>query len=260
MRKMQTTSNDAIKNTLEKHRSARETRQDRDHEGGGLGDHRSGLLQDGHRTPRRSTEARERARSAAEPAKHRHPFHGMKTAQRRMKKQAHARSTKFVVFSNIMSESEKVWFDLRPKAMGKTRPCPIGELCSESSESSSALDATMASCTKRVTASQSTHRSEWSRSSETKHRHKGSRRSGADQTREGGIPCSLCAKCGRVGRRCFACCSRDARDAEDNVLGREHERGRIRMTRQNVASTVTGDQGADNPLETDVDVRVTLFP
>ena len=53
---------------------------------------------------------------------------------------------------------------------------------------------------------------------------------------------------------------RDARDAEDNVLGREHERGRIRMTRQNVASTVTGDQGADNPLETDVDVRVTSPP
>ena len=104
----ETTSNDAIKNTLEKHRSARETRQDRDHEGGGLGDHRSGLLQDGHRTPRRSTEARERARSTAEPAKHRHPFHGMKTAQRRIKKQAHARSTKFVVFSNIMSESQKV--------------------------------------------------------------------------------------------------------------------------------------------------------
>ena len=63
-----------------------------------------------------------------------------------------------------------------------------------------------------------------------------------------------------MGRRCFTCCSRDARDAEDNVLGREHERGRIRMTRQNVASIVTGDQGADNPLETDVDVRVTSPP
>ena len=32
------------------------------------------------------------------------------------------------------------------------------------------------------------------------------------------------------------------------------------MTRQNVASTVTGDQGADSPLETDVDVRVTSPP
>ena len=45
--------------TLKKHscktRSARETRQDRDREGGGLGDHRSRLLQDAHRTPRRST-------------------------------------------------------------------------------------------------------------------------------------------------------------------------------------------------------------
>ena len=63
-----------------------------------------------------------------------------------------------------------------------------------------------------------------------------------------------------MGRRCFACCSRDARDAEDNVVGREHERVRIRMTLQNVASTVTGDQGADSPPETNVDVRVTRPP
>ena len=99
-----------------KNRSALETRQDRDHEGGGLGDHRCGLLQDAHRTPRRSTEAPERARIAAEPAKHRHPFHVMKTAQRRKKKQAHAWSTKFV-FSHVMSESEEVWFDVRRKAV-----------------------------------------------------------------------------------------------------------------------------------------------
>ena len=32
------------------------------------------------------------------------------------------------------------------------------------------------------------------------------------------------------------------------------------MTRQNVASTVTGDQLADSPRETDVDVRVTSPP
>ena len=32
------------------------------------------------------------------------------------------------------------------------------------------------------------------------------------------------------------------------------------MTRQNVASTVTGDKRADSPLETDVDVRVTSPP
>ena len=101
-----------------KKRSAREIRQDRDHEGGGLGDHRSRLLQDAPRSPRRSTEAPERARSAAEPAKHSHPFHARKTPQRRKKKQAHAWSTKFVVFSYIMSESEERWFDVRPKAVG----------------------------------------------------------------------------------------------------------------------------------------------
>ena len=32
------------------------------------------------------------------------------------------------------------------------------------------------------------------------------------------------------------------------------------MTRQNVASTVAGDLGADSPPETDVDVRVTSTP
>ena len=171
-----------------KNRNTRETRQDRDHEGGGLGDHRCGLLQDAHRTPRRSTEAPQRARIAAEPAKHRHPFRAMKTAQRRKKKQAHAWSTKFVVFFHVMSESEEVWFDVRRKAVGKKRHCPIDELCSESSESISALDVTMArwyeAFETRVTASQSTHRSEWSSSPETKLRQKGSRRWGVDQTRE----------------------------------------------------------------------------
>ena len=112
----------------------------------------------------------------------------------------------------------------------------------------------------RVTASLSTQRSELPSTSETKPRQKGSRRSGVDQTRERGIHCPPCAKCRSVGRRCFACCSRDARDAEDNVVGREHERVRIRMTRQNAVSTVTGDQGADSPPETDVDVRVTSLP
>ena len=124
-----------------KDRSVRETRQDRDHEGGGLGDHGGRLLQDAPRTPRRSTETPERARSAAQPAKHRHPFHAMKHTQRRKKKQAQARSTKFVVFSNVMSEFEEVWFDVRPKAVGKNRPCSIDEVCSESSESSSTFDA-----------------------------------------------------------------------------------------------------------------------
>ena len=132
------------KNTLAKNRSARETRQDRDREGGGLGDHRSGLLQGAPRSPRRSTETPERARSAAEPAKHRHPFHAMKTAQRKKKKQAHEWITKFVVFSCSMSESEDRWFDVRPKGVGKKRPGPIDDLCSESCESSSATGATMA--------------------------------------------------------------------------------------------------------------------
>ena len=80
-------------------------------------------------------------------------------------------STKFVVVSCIMSESEEWWFDVRRKAVGKKRPCPVDELCSESSESSSALDAMTArwyeAFETRVTASQSTHRSEWSSPSGT---------------------------------------------------------------------------------------------
>ena len=63
-------------------------------EGGVLGNHGGGLLQDAPRSPRRSTEAPERARSAAEPAKHRHTFHAKKTAQCRKKKRAHAWITK----------------------------------------------------------------------------------------------------------------------------------------------------------------------
>ena len=113
--------------------------------------------------------------------------------------------------------------------MGKKRPCPVDELCS-------ALDALTArwyeAFETRVTASQSTHRSEWSSPSETKPREKGSRRSGVDQTRERGIHCSPCAKCRSVGRRCFACCSGDALDAEDNVVDRTHDRARMRTTGQ----------------------------
>ena len=88
----------------------------------------------------------------------------MTTAQRRKKKQAHAWSTKFVVFSYIMSESEEVWFDVRLKAVGKNRPCLVDDLCSESFKSSSAPDETMdrwyEAFETRVTASQSTHWSE----------------------------------------------------------------------------------------------------
>ena len=206
-----------------KDRSARETRQDSDHEGGGVGDHGGRLLQDAPRSPRLSAEAQKEETSV----KH-----------------------KGLVVSCSMSGSEEWWFDVRPKGVGKKRRCTIDELCSESSESSSAPDATVArwyeAFETRVTASQSTHRSEWSSPSETKPREKGSRRSGVDQTRKRGIHCSFYAMCRSAGRRCFACCSRDARDAEDNVVGREHERVRIRMTLQNVASTVTGDQGADS--------------
>ena len=96
----------------------------------------------------------------------------------------------------------------------------------------------------RVTASQSTHRSEWSSPTETQPREKGSRRSGVDQTRERGIHCSPCCKCGSVGRRCFACCSGDARDAEDNVVDRKHDRAHMRTTGQ----STTGDRSTDSHL------------
>ena len=73
---------------------------------------------------------------------------------------------KGLVLSCSMSGSEEWWFDVRPKGVGKKRRCTIDELCPESSESSSALDAMTArwyeAFETRVTASQSTHRSEWS--------------------------------------------------------------------------------------------------
>ena len=36
-------------------------------------------------------------------------------------------SQSLLFFSYIMSESEEVWFDVRPKAVGKKRPCSIDE-------------------------------------------------------------------------------------------------------------------------------------
>ena len=59
----ETNFNGTIKDTLAKNRSAREIRQDRDHEGGGLGDDGGRLLQGAPRSPRRSTETPERALS-----------------------------------------------------------------------------------------------------------------------------------------------------------------------------------------------------
>ena len=89
----------------------------------------------------------------------------MKTAQRKKEETSTRVKHKGLVLSCSMSESEEWWFDVRPKGVGKKRPCPIDDLCSESSKSSSAPDATMArwyeAFETRVTASQSTHRSEW---------------------------------------------------------------------------------------------------
>ena len=72
--------------TLLKKRSARETRKDCDHEDGIPGDHGSRLLQYALRPPGKRTEALERALSAADPAKHRHPLHTVKIAQRKKRK------------------------------------------------------------------------------------------------------------------------------------------------------------------------------
>ena len=96
------------------------------------------------------------------------------SAKRRNK---HTPGSQSLLFFPTSCQGQKEWwFDVRPKAVGKNRPCPVEELCSGSSESSSALDATMArwyeAFEKRVTASQSTHRSEWSSPSETKPRQK----------------------------------------------------------------------------------------
>ena len=163
----------------------------------------------------------------------------MKHTQRRKKKQAQARSTQFVAFSYVMSEFEEVWFDVRPKAVGKKRPCPVDELCSESSESSSALDALTATWYEafetRVAACAS---SCWRLSSDW------SGGSSGCPTYEREIQRSPCAKCGSVGRRCFACCSGDALDAENNVVDRKHDRARMRTTGQ----STTGDRSTDSHL------------
>ena len=85
-----------------KDRSAREIRQDRDHEGGCVGDHGGRLLQGAPRSPRRSTEAQKEETSIR--VKH-----------------------KGLVLSCSMSGSEEWWFDVRPKGVGKKRRCTIDE-------------------------------------------------------------------------------------------------------------------------------------
>ena len=154
-------SSTARSKTLLQNRSARETRQDGEHEDGVLGDHGGGLLQDAPRSPRSLNELA--ARLSKQNTTTRSTQCKPHSAERRNK---HTREAlRFVVFSFNMSYSEEWWFDVRPKGVGKKRPCPIDDLCSESSKSSSAPDATMARWYEahetRVTASQSTHRSEW---------------------------------------------------------------------------------------------------
>ena len=111
-----------------------------------------------------------------------------------------------------------------PEGVGKRRPRLIHELFSESSESNSTSDATTARWNEafetRVGASQSTRQSEWSSSSETTPRPKGSGRSGIDPTREGEIHHSR-SECRSAGRHCFAWTQRDARDAQGSLVGRE---------------------------------------
>ena len=108
-------------------------------------------------TPRPSTrdaEALERARTAAEPAKHRHSLHLLKkhTAQEHRKKtQARAPSRTHVMHEvGLLLPACQV--SLRPKSggsmsarrAGERRPRPIHKLFSEGSESSSTSDATTA--------------------------------------------------------------------------------------------------------------------
>ena len=64
---------------LKQKRSARETCEGGDNAGGVLGDHRDRLFQYASRPPGRSTEALERAFSAAKPATHRHPLPTVKS-------------------------------------------------------------------------------------------------------------------------------------------------------------------------------------
>ena len=148
-----------------------------------------------------------------------------------------------------MSYSEEVWFDVRPKAVGKKRPCTIDELCSESSESSSALDAMRArwyeAFQTRVAATlvrapiSVSALSSWGLSSDWSGCSSGGPTYGREIHRS-------------VGRRCFACYPRDARDAEGRAVDRKHDRARTRTTGQRpttgqrLVDATTGDQRTDS--------------
>ena len=134
-----------------------------------------------------------------------------------------------------MSESEEWWFDVRPKAVRKNRPCPMHQLCSESSGSSSTFDAVTArwyeAFETRVAACAA---SGWRLSSDWSGGSSGCPTYGREISTD-----PLCSQCRSVGRRCFACYSRDAR-----AVDRKHDRARMRTTGQ----STTGDQSADSHL------------
>ena len=105
-------------------------------------------------------------------------------------------------------ESEDCWFDVRPKGVGKRRPRPIHELCSESSESSNTPDATTGQMVRSVqvtcscvTAGPSVRGSS---PSATKPRPKGPGRLGVDLTSEREMHRCPRSECRSVGRHCFA--------------------------------------------------------
>ena len=143
-----------------------------------------------------------------------------------------------VIFSPDMSNefgSEEWCFEVRRKGVGSKQPRPSDEMCSVSSDSSSATDATSDRChgtfATRVASSQSTRR--------------------------------LC-ETSRWGRgkahHCFAWFSRDVRDAGGSLVERKHERAHSRMAGQRLVETVAGDPRSDRHLDTAIDVRVARQP
>ena len=156
------------------------------------------------------------------------------------------------------SESEEWWFDVRPKGVGKKRPRPIDEPCSESSDSSSPADATSARCyatfAANVASSRSARRPECSSSSKTKPRPKGPGRSGGPMHGRDIHRCRR-SECRSEGRHCFAWDSRDAPDAGAST----GERWAI-APRQVLVDAVAGDQSTDRHPDTDIDVHVTSQP
>ena len=64
------------------------------------------------------------------------------------------RLSNFLFIVSGEPESEELWFDVRPKGVGKRRSCPIHELCSDSSAASTMAAQTFKT---RVASSQPTH-------------------------------------------------------------------------------------------------------